>query len=110
VTVSALIASGQVAQITHHLNRAMDNGLTQQQAGEVVADLALYAGWPNASSALPVVNGVFEERSHSNFRPLPFRGRGRAGGFSNPQPNPQNAMSCTACGYLGSPRVVLSLW
>jgi 4-carboxymuconolactone decarboxylase len=26
VTVSALIASGQVAQITYHLNRAMDNG------------------------------------------------------------------------------------
>jgi 4-carboxymuconolactone decarboxylase len=36
VTVSALIASGQVAQITYHLNRAMDNGLTQQQASEVV--------------------------------------------------------------------------
>src|SRR6266581_7424478 len=31
VTVSALIASGQVAQITYHLNRAMDNGLTQEQ-------------------------------------------------------------------------------
>ncbi len=31
VTVSALIASGQVAQITYHLNRAMDNGLTKSQ-------------------------------------------------------------------------------
>ncbi len=31
VTVSAVIASGQVAQITYHLNRAMDNGLTQPQ-------------------------------------------------------------------------------
>ena len=29
ITVSALIATGQVAQITYHLNRAMDNGLTQ---------------------------------------------------------------------------------
>ena len=35
-------------QITYHLNRAMDNGLTQDQAGEVVAHLAFYAGWPNA--------------------------------------------------------------
>jgi len=52
VTVSALIASGQVAQITYHLNRAMDNGLTQEQAGEVVTHLAFYAGWPNAFSAL----------------------------------------------------------
>ena len=64
VTVSALIASGQVAQITYHLNRAMDNGLTQQQAGEVVTHLAFYAGWPNAFSALPVVKDVFEKRPH----------------------------------------------
>jgi len=64
VTVSALIASGQVAQITYHLNRAMDNGLTQQQAGEVVTHLAFYAGWPNAFSALPVMKDVFEKRPH----------------------------------------------
>ncbi|WP_428490738.1 carboxymuconolactone decarboxylase family protein [Rhodopila sp.] len=47
VTVSALIASGHVAQIPYHLNRAMDNGLTQAQAGEVATHLAFYAGWPN---------------------------------------------------------------
>jgi 4-carboxymuconolactone decarboxylase len=64
VAVSALIASGQVAQITDHLNRAMDNGLTQEQAGEVVTHLAFYAGWPNAFSALPVVKDVFEKRPH----------------------------------------------
>jgi 4-carboxymuconolactone decarboxylase len=62
VTVSALVATGQVAQITYHLNRAMDNGLTQEQAGEVVTHLAFYAGWPNAFSALPVVKEVFEKR------------------------------------------------
>jgi 4-carboxymuconolactone decarboxylase len=63
VTVSALIASGQVAQITYHLNRAMDNGLTEEQAGEVVTHLAFYAGWPNAFSALPVVKEVIEKRN-----------------------------------------------
>jgi 4-carboxymuconolactone decarboxylase len=62
VTVSALIASGQVAQITFHLNRAMDNGLTKPQASEVLAHLAFYAGWPNAFSAVPVVKGVFDSR------------------------------------------------
>jgi 4-carboxymuconolactone decarboxylase len=62
VTVSALIASGQVAQITYHLNRAMDNGLTGPQASEVVTHIAFYAGWPNAFSALPVVKEVFEKR------------------------------------------------
>ena len=64
VTVSALIASGQVAQISYHLNRAMDNGLTQTQAAETVTHLAFYAGWPNVFSALPVVKDVFEKRPH----------------------------------------------
>jgi 4-carboxymuconolactone decarboxylase len=62
ITVSALITSGQVAQIPYHLNRAMDNGLTQEQAGEVITHLAFYAGWPNAFSALPVAKDVFEKR------------------------------------------------
>src|SRR5438445_3193264 len=62
VTVSALIASGQVAQIPYHLNRAMDNGLTQSQAAEVITHVAFYAGWPNAFSALPVAKEVFEKR------------------------------------------------
>lgn len=63
VTVSALIASGQVAQITFHLNRAMDNGLTEAQASEVFTQLAFYAGWPNVMSALPVAKEVFEKRT-----------------------------------------------
>lgn len=62
VTVSALIASGQVAQMPYHLNRAMDNGLTQAQAAEAIAHLAFYVGWPNAFSALPIAKDVFEKR------------------------------------------------
>ncbi len=62
VTVSALIAAGQVAQVTYHLNRALDNGLTEEQAAEMVTHLAFYAGWPNAFSALPVVKDVLEKR------------------------------------------------
>ena len=62
VTVSALIASGQVAQLPSHLNRAMGNRLTQAQAAEAIAHLAFYAGWPNVFSALPVAKDVFEKR------------------------------------------------
>jgi 4-carboxymuconolactone decarboxylase len=62
VTVSALITAGQAAQVSYHLNRAMDNGLTRAEASEVVAHLAFYAGWPNAFSAVPVVKGVFDSR------------------------------------------------
>jgi 4-carboxymuconolactone decarboxylase len=62
VTVSALVATGQVAQLTYHLNRAMDNGLTRAQASEVMTQLAFYAGWPNVFTALPVVKDVLEKR------------------------------------------------
>lgn len=62
VTVSALIATGQVAQVTFHLNRAMDSGLTREQAGEVISHLAFYAGWPYAFSAVPVAKDVFDKR------------------------------------------------
>jgi 4-carboxymuconolactone decarboxylase len=41
----------------------MDNGLTKEQASEVLTHLAFYAGWPNVFSAMPVVKQVFEGRS-----------------------------------------------
>jgi 4-carboxymuconolactone decarboxylase len=62
ITVSALIANGQTGQITYHLGRAMDNGLTASEAGELVTHLAFYAGWPNAFSAVSVVKEVVEKR------------------------------------------------
>ncbi|HEU5068190.1 MAG TPA: carboxymuconolactone decarboxylase family protein [Sphingomicrobium sp.] len=62
VTVSALVAAGQVAQIPYHLGRTMDNGLTKEQAGEVLTQLAFYVGWPNVFSALPVFKEVLEKR------------------------------------------------
>ena len=65
VTVSALVASGYVAQITYHLNRAMDNGLTQQQASEMLTHLAFYAGWPPVFSAMPVMKEIFAKRSET---------------------------------------------
>jgi 4-carboxymuconolactone decarboxylase len=64
VTVSALIANGQTAQLTPHLNRAMDNGLTQTEASEAITQLAFYVGWPNVFSAMPVAKDVFAKRPH----------------------------------------------
>ena len=62
ITVSALVASGQTAQITFHLGRAMDSGLTQEEASEVLTQLAFYSGWPTVFSALPVFKDVFATR------------------------------------------------
>lgn len=61
--ISTLIASGKVAPIPYHLNRAMGNGLTQTQAGEASTHLAFYVGQPNDLSALPVTKDVFEKRT-----------------------------------------------
>ncbi|WP_066736164.1 carboxymuconolactone decarboxylase family protein [Cupriavidus sp. D384] len=63
VTVAALVATGQVAQIPYHLNRAMDNGLTQAEASELLTQLAFYSGWPSVFSAMPVFKDVFAKRA-----------------------------------------------
>ncbi len=63
VTVAALIAAGQPEQMTFHLNRAMDNGLSQDEAGAMLSHLAFYTGWPRVFSALPVAKDVFENRA-----------------------------------------------
>ena len=62
VTVSALVASGQFAQLPFHLDRAMDNSLTQAQASEAFTQLAFYTGWPSVFSALPIAKDIFEKR------------------------------------------------
>ncbi|WP_264057362.1 carboxymuconolactone decarboxylase family protein [Mycolicibacterium frederiksbergense] len=63
ITVSALVASGLTGQITSHLNTAMDKGLTQIQADEVLTQLAFYSGWPYVFTAMPIFKQVFEARS-----------------------------------------------
>jgi 4-carboxymuconolactone decarboxylase len=40
----------------------MDNGLTREHAGEMLTQLAFYAGWPNVFSAMPVFKEVFAKR------------------------------------------------
>jgi 4-carboxymuconolactone decarboxylase len=62
VTVSALIANGQAAQLTSHLTLGVKNGLKQGEVSEAIAHLAFYVGWPNAFSAMPIAKTVFEKQ------------------------------------------------
>ena len=62
MTMSALIANGQGAQLTGHTNIGMNNGLTQAEIAEAITHLAFYVGWPNSFSAMPVAKDVFEKR------------------------------------------------
>jgi 4-carboxymuconolactone decarboxylase len=62
VTVTSLIVNGQVAQMSYHLNRAMDSGLTKAEASEMLTQIAFYAGWPTVFSAVPIVKEVLAKR------------------------------------------------
>ena len=52
ITVAALVALNRAEQLPFHLDLAVKNGVTQTELAEVITDLAFYAGWPAAASAL----------------------------------------------------------
>jgi len=61
ITVAALIATNSSEQLRRHLARALDNGVTREEIGEVITHLAFYCGWPAAMSAGVLANEVFAE-------------------------------------------------
>jgi 4-carboxymuconolactone decarboxylase len=61
VTVAALIANGNTEQLTGHLSRAKQNGLSETELAEVIIHLAFYAGWPRAMSAVKIAREVFKK-------------------------------------------------
>ena len=61
ITVAALIAMSRGDQLKGHLERALANGVTRDEIGEIITHMALYAGWPTAMSAGRIAQQVFEE-------------------------------------------------
>lgn len=61
ITVAALVALGRSDQLTGHLERALKNGVTREEIGELITHLAFYSGWPTAMSAGRVALKVFNE-------------------------------------------------
>jgi 4-carboxymuconolactone decarboxylase len=62
ITVAALMAMYRPDQLKGHTERALANGVTREEIGELITHLAFYAGWPSAMSAARVVKQVFEEK------------------------------------------------
>jgi 4-carboxymuconolactone decarboxylase len=62
VTMSTLVANGQSAQMTSHINLALDNGVKPTEITGLITHLAFYAGWPNAMSAVGVARNAFDKR------------------------------------------------
>ena len=61
ITISALIAMGRSDQLKGHLERALANGVSRDEIGEVITHLALYSGWPTAMTAGQIAAKVFEQ-------------------------------------------------
>jgi 4-carboxymuconolactone decarboxylase len=57
-TVSALIALYRPDELTFHMGRALENGVTMDELVELVTHLAFYAGWPSAHSAIVALQKV----------------------------------------------------
>ncbi len=62
VTFAALTAMGQPEQLTFHVNRAMDNGVSEAEIGAALCHLAYYVGWPRVMSAVGAVRRIVDDR------------------------------------------------
>jgi 4-carboxymuconolactone decarboxylase len=62
ITVAALIARNQSAEMLFYFNLALDNGVRPSELSEVITHLAFYSGWGNAMSAAAVAKEIFDKR------------------------------------------------
>jgi 4-carboxymuconolactone decarboxylase len=56
ITVAMLVAMHRDQQLPGHLNRALDNGVTEEELVEIITHAAFYAGWPCAMTAATIAN------------------------------------------------------
>jgi len=61
MTMAVLTALGRIQEMTVHVRAALNVGLTEEQIGEVIMQVAVYAGVPAAIEAYQVANRVFEK-------------------------------------------------
>ncbi|MDY3679635.1 MAG: carboxymuconolactone decarboxylase family protein [Actinomyces urogenitalis] len=61
VTIAALFSTGLFPQLEAHLRIGRTNGVTKDEAIEVVTQLAFYCGWPKAWSTFPIIEKVWDE-------------------------------------------------
>jgi len=62
ITVATLIALYRTGQLPGHIGRALDNGVTKEEIGEVITHMAFYAGWPTAAQASRIAKDVYDAR------------------------------------------------
>lgn len=63
VTITSLISLYRINEMPFHIKKALENGVTKDEIIETITQLAFYAGWPAAMTALPIVKKVFEDHA-----------------------------------------------
>ncbi|MBB3610576.1 carboxymuconolactone decarboxylase family protein [Rhizobium sp. BK602] len=62
ITVSALVAGERTIGFAHYFNTALATGVTPAELSEIVTQVAFYAGWSTAFSAVAVLKDIFAQR------------------------------------------------
>jgi 4-carboxymuconolactone decarboxylase len=65
ITVAALIALNRAEQLRFHLERAVENGLSEEELIEAITHLAFYSGWPTAMNAVLLAKELFAKKAGS---------------------------------------------
>ncbi|RXY96344.1 cupin domain-containing protein [Malacoplasma penetrans] len=100
ITIASLMSQGLFPQLKSHFIIGKENGITKQEAIEIVTQLAFYSGWPKAWSAFSLIKEVYADdkedlNSHgggfglgvpNNRYPQYFSGRS----FLNPLTKPES--------------------
>jgi 4-carboxymuconolactone decarboxylase len=60
ITVATLMATYRPEQLRVHIARALENGVTKEELGELITHLAFYSGWPTAMTAATIAHDVFD--------------------------------------------------
>lgn len=61
ITIAALVGMRQTDQLRSHLEKALDNGLSVKEIGEVITHLAIYSGFPASLSAALIAGALLED-------------------------------------------------
>jgi 4-carboxymuconolactone decarboxylase len=61
ITLTALVANGQLEELALHVRAARRNGLTEDEIKEVLLQCAIYCGVPAANAAFAVAQRALEE-------------------------------------------------
>ena len=68
ITVAALTVLYRPNELRLHLDRALNNGVTRKELGEVIMHLAIYGGFPTSVEGMHIAKEVFDARDKDDAK------------------------------------------